>query len=383
MAELRLVAFEPSENKAERKKFIDLAWALNKSDPAWVPPLRVSVEDNLATQKNPFYKHARISCWNAYRSSGEHVGRIAAVVDDRHNEFHQEKTGFWGFFECVNDPIVSRELFDIAETWLKEQGMKVARGPANPSMNHECGLVINAFEHAPYVMMTHNPAYYVDLVEKQNYLKAKDLFAFDMNPNEFDPRVKRIAAKVKEKGRVQIRPINMKNFQAEVQIIREIYNSAWEKNWGFVPMDEAEFKHLAKQLKSVIWPEFCQLGFVDGKPIGFSLSLPDLNQVLTGIPNGRLLPFSIFKLLSGMRPKAGKINRVRVITLGVVPEMRASGLASVFYVEAYEQAVKMKMTGQSEMSWILEDNKEMISAITAFAKKPPYKTFRLYDKALS
>jgi hypothetical protein len=379
---LNLISFEPSENKAERKRFIDLAWKINAADPAWVPPLRLSVEDNLDTRKNPFYKHARIRCWNAYRAGGEHVGRISAVVDDRHNEFHSERTGFWGFFECVDDPAVATALFAAAEKWLKEQGQKIARGPANPSLNHECGLVVNAFERDPYIMMTHNPAFYVGLVERNGYAKTKDLLAFDMSPEDFDPRVKRIAEKVKTRGKLTIRPISMKNFQAEVQTIREIYNSAWEKNWGFVPMDEAEFKHMAKQLKDVIWPEFCQLGFIDGKPIGFALSLPDINQVLKGIPNGKLLPFGIFKLLSGLKPKAQKIKRVRVITLGVVPEWRASGLASVFYYETYKAAEKLGLNEPSEMSWILEDNRDMVSAIEAFSGRSAYKTFRLYDKTI-
>jgi GNAT superfamily N-acetyltransferase len=381
MSEIKLVAFEPSEDKAERKRFIELAWALNKKDPAWVPPLRMSVEDNLDSRKNPFYKHSKIRCWNAYRGK-EHVGRIAAIVDDRHNEFHNEKTGFWGFFECIDDEAVAKDLFDVAEKWLRDQGMKVARGPANPSLNHECGLVVNAFEREPYFMMTHNPAYYVKLVEKNGYGKAKDLLAFDMTPADFDPRVKRIAEKVKARGKLEIRPINMKKFTQEVGIIKDIYNSAWEKNWGFVPMDDDEFKHMAKQLKDVVWPDFCQLGFINGKPIGFALSLPDINQVLKGIPSGKLLPFGIFKLLSGLRPSAGKIDRVRVITLGVVPEWRASGLASVFYYEAYKAAEKHKLHGPSEMSWILEDNRDMISAIEAFAGRPAYKTFRLYDKAI-
>lgn len=381
MSSLRLVAFEPSENKKERKRFIELQWTLNKKDPAWVAPLRISVEDNLDTRKNPFYKHAKIQCWNAYRGD-EHVGRIAAIVDDRHNEFHGEKTGFWGFFECVNDADVSSELFAVAEKWLKEKGMAVARGPANPSLNHECGMVINSFERSPYFMMTHNPPYYVDLVEKLGYAKAKDLLAFDMNPGDFDHRAFKVAEKVKEKGRVTIRGIDMKHFQRDVQYIRDVYNSAWEKNWGFVPTDEEEFKHLAKQLKDVIWPEFCQIAFIDEKPVGFALSLPDLNQVLKEIPSGRLLPFGIFKLLRGMKPSAKKINRVRVITLGVVPEQRRTGLSAVFYVEAYQQALKMNLMGQSEMSWILEDNKEMIGAIESFAKRKAYKTFRLYDKQL-
>jgi hypothetical protein len=378
---LQLVDFEPSQNKKERKKFIELAWTMNKNDPHWVPPLRISVEDNLNTKGNPFYKHARIRCWNAYET-GEHVGRIAAIVDDRHNEFHNEKTGFWGFFECRNDLATAKELFKVAEKWLKDQGMKLARGPANPSLNHECGLVINAFDRDPYIMMTHNPKYYVELVEKCGYGKVKDLLAFDMTPKDFDPRVKKLAERVQKRNRVEIRNINMKNFQAEVQTIREIYNSAWEKNWGFVPMDEAEFKHMAKQLKDALWPEFCQLAFVDGKPIGFSLSLPDLNQLQKEIPSGKLLPFGIFKLLTGMKPSAKKIRRVRVITLGVVPEYRASGVASVFYHEAFKAAEKLELHEPSEMSWILEDNKDMIASIEAFSGRPAYKTFRLYDKSI-
>lgn len=381
MSDLRLVAFEPSQNKKERKRFIELQWTLNRNDPAWVPPLRISVEDNLDSKKNPFYKHAKIQCWNAYRGS-EHVGRIAAIVDDRHNEFHGEKTGFWGFFECVNDQKVCAELFKAAEQWLKGKGMQTARGPANPSLNHECGMVINSFEREPYFMMTHNPPYYVDLVEKQGYGKVKDLLAFDMNPGDFDHRAFKVAEKVKEKANVTIRGIDMKNFNRDVQFIRDVYNTAWEKNWGFVPTDEDEFKHLAKQLKDVIWPEFCQIAFAGDKPVGFALSLPDLNQVLKEIPSGKLLPFGIFKLLRGMKPKAKKINRVRVITLGVVPEFRRTGLSAVFYVEAYQKALELGLHGQSEMSWILEDNKEMIGAIESFAKRKAYKTYRLYDKTL-
>lgn len=380
MSQIQLVAFAPAENKSERKRFIELAWAINAKDPAWVPPLRLTVEDALDTRKNPFYKHAQIQLWNAYRD-GQHVGRIGAIVDARHNEFHHEQTGFWGFFECINDQEVANALFAKADAWLKEKGMRISRGPANPSLNHECGLVVNAFEESPYVMMTHNPQYYMGLIEKAGYAKAKDLYAFNMTPADFDPRVVRIAEKVKARGKMEVRQINMKRFHEEVQLIREIYNAAWEKNWGFVPMDEEEFRHMAKSMKDVLWPEFCQIGFIAGKPVGFALSLPDINQVLKTIPNGKLLPFGIFKLLSGLKPSAKKINRVRVITLGVVPEWRASGLASVFYYEAYRQAKEMGLWG-GEMSWILEDNRDMIAAIEAFAGKPPYKTFRLYDKSI-
>ena len=379
---ISLVAFEPLENKSERKKFIHLPFEISAKEPGWVPPLKLTVEDALDTKKNPFYKHARIRLWNAYKD-GKHVGRIAACVDDKHNEFHGEKTGFWGFLECTNDAEVSGKLIDAAEDWLKKQGMTLSRGPANPSFNHEVGMLLNNFERDPYIMMTHNPAYLPDLVEKKGYKKAKDLLAFEMEATKsFAERVERLAEKIKQRGKITFRPINMKNFAAEVQLIKDIYNDAWEKNWGFVPMDDAEFAHMAKSLKDVIWPEFCLIAFSGDEPIGFSLSLPDLNQLMKDIPNGKLLPYGIFKILFGVKPSAKKMNRVRVITLGVKKKWRTSGVASVFYLETYRIANKMGLWG-GEASWILEDNREMLSAIEAFAGVSAYKTYRIYDKALT
>lgn len=381
MEKLKLVPFTP-ENKKELKKFIDLAWSLNKNDPAWVPPLRLTVLDSLDTKRNPFYQHAKIQLWNAYRGS-EHVGRIAAIVDEEHNRFHQEKMGFWGFLESVNDSTVTSALFQAAEEWLRAQGMEASRGPANPSLNHECGMLMNGFADAPYVMMTHNLSYYPALAEKSGYTKVKDLLAFNMKaPEKFDERFTRIAERVKKKGSITFRPINMKKFAEDVKIIKDIYNGAWEKNWGFVPMTDAEFEHMAKSMKDVIWPEFCLIAESKGEPVGFSLSLPDINQVLREIPNGKLLPLGIFKLLLGLRPKAGKITRVRVITLGVKKEWRGSGVASVFYYETYKRAVENGLWG-GECSWILEDNKEMVDAVRAFSGVDPYKTYRMYEKSLS
>ncbi len=380
MSAITLVEFHPGKDKKELKRFIDLPWAIYKSDKAWVPPLRLTVVDALDTKKNPFYQHAEITCWNAYRN-GEHVGRIAAIVDQVHNEFHNEKTGFWGFFECIDDQEVTKKLFAVAEAWVKAKGMTIIRGPANPSLNHECGLLINNFARDPYVMMTHNPAYYEKLVENEGHKKVKDLLAFEMPSTHFGERVARIAELVKKKSKMTFRPIDMKNFQKEVGLIQEIYNDAWEKNWGFTPMNDAEFKHMAKSLKDALWPEFCILAFKDGEPVGFSLSLPDINQVLKDIPNGKLLPFGIFKLLSGLNPKKKKINRVRVITLGVKQKYRASGVPSVFYYETYKRAKEMGLWG-GECSWILEDNDQMIAAMNAFSGEPAYKTYRMYDKSL-
>lgn len=378
---IQLVDFSPQENKAELRRFIELAWTINSKDPAWVPPLRMQILDNLDTKKNPFYRHARIRLWNAYRGK-EHLGRIAAIVDDKHNEFHGEKTGFWGFFECVDDAEVAGELFQAAENWCKRQGMQLIRGPASPSLNHECGMLLNKFDRAPYVMMTHNLDYYPALVEGAGHQKGKDLLAFEMAANQgFPERVVKLAERVKKRNSLTLRPLDKKNFWRDIAIIQEIYNSAWEKNWGFVPMDPEEFKHTAKGMKDIVWPEFVLIAEANGEPVGFSVSLPDINQILVDIPDGKLLPFGFLKLLTGLSPKKKKINRVRVITLGVKEKYRASGVASVFYYETYRVANEMGLAG-GEMSWILEDNDQMLSAIQVFAGVPPYKTYRLYDKLL-
>lgn len=381
MEKITLVAFTPAENKKELKKFVELPWDIYKNDPAWVPPLRLTVLDSLDTKKNPFYKHAEIQCWNAYQD-GKVVGRIAGIVDQRHNEFHNEQICFWGFYECVNDAAVSTLLFEAVEKWGKSRNMKEMRGPANPSFNHEAGLQVTAFDRSPYIMMVHNKDYYQNLVEKAQYTKVKDLLAFEVEvPDHFDPRVVGLAEKVKQKGGFTFRKLDVKNFDREIALIQEIYNDAWEKNWGFVPMDDAEFKHMAKSLKDVIWPEFCLIAEMGGKPIGFSLSLPDINQVLKEIPSGKLLPFGIFKLLSGLNPKKKKITQLRVITLGVKQAFRATGVGSVFYYESYKAAAALGVK-RSECSWILEDNTQMLSAINAFSGAPAYKTYRVYGKQL-
>lgn len=381
MSQLKLVDFVPHENKTELKRFIELAWTLNKDDPHWVAPLRVQVKDTLDTRKNPFYQHAEIRCWNAYRD-GVHVGRIAAIVDKNHNDMHKDKLGFFGFFEAINDKEVAKELMSVAEAWVKARGMDSIRGPVNPSLNHEAGLLITGFDREPYVMMTHNPAYYQGLIEGLGYGKAKDLLAFEMPTSQpFPERISTMAQKVLDKAHIKFRPINMKNFKEDVKIIKEIYNDAWEHNWGFVPMNDAEFDHMAKSLKDAIWPDFCLIAESQGNPIGFSLALPDINQVLKSNPSGRLLPFGIFKLLVGLNPKKKRITQVRVITLGVKKAFRASGVASTFYLESYRRA-KIQGLVRGEMSWILEDNEQMLSAINAFYGKPAYKTYRIYDKAL-
>ena len=381
---IELKQFHPAGDKAELKRFVSLPFALHAQDPVWVPPLRLQVRDDLDTKKNPFYKHAEIALWNVYQD-GKHVGRIAAVHDERHNEFHGDNLGFFGFFECIDDPSVAQRLFDAAESWVKKRGLSAIRGPANPSFNHPCGLQVSAFEREPYVMMPQNPPYYAGLLERLGYLKVKDLLAYEMQSElgggGFPERMVKLADRVNRRNKIVYRPINMKRFKQDIQAIKDIYNSAWEKNWGFVPMDDAEFDHMAKSMKDVIWPEFCLIAEIEGEPIAFSVTLPDINQVLKTIPNGKLLPFGIFKLLLGIRPVKGKVTQARVITLGVKEKYRPTGVASLLFYETYRRSPALGVL-RGEMSWILEDNVAMRGAAEMMGGGPAYKTYRVFEKSL-
>lgn len=379
---LEIRSFSPVSDQQELKRFVDLPWQIYRGSASWVPPLRLQILDDLDVKKNPFYQHAEIQLFNAYEN-GRHLGRIAAIDDARHNQFHEENLGFFGFFESIDRSDVSAALFRAAEAWLRARGREACRGPANPSLNHTCGLQISHFNDSPFIMMPCNHAYYSQHLEQQGYAKIKDLVCFEVFADRpFPPLMVKLAERVNRRNRVTYRSINMKDFPAEVKRIREIYNVAWEKNWGFVPMDDAEFDHLAKGLKDVIWPEMCLVAEVDGEAIGFSITLPDLNQVLKRIPSGRLLPTGIFKLLYGLRPKAGWIDRARVITLGVRPEYRTSGVANVLFYETYRRAPSQGIK-MGEVSWVLEDNLNMVNAAQLMAgTSEPSKRYRLYQKSL-
>lgn len=379
---IELRKFHPADDRRALSQFVALPFKLFGDDPKWVPPLRLQVLEDLDTRKNPFYRHADICLWNAFRD-GEHVGRIAAVHDQRHNEFHEENTGFFGFFECIDDQEVANALFNEAGDWCRNRGLNNVRGPANPSFNHTVGLQVSAYDRKPYIMMTQNPPYYEKLVENYGFGKAKDLMAFEMMHRDgFPPRMLKLADRLKKKNKVTFRYIDMKHFDEEVKIIRDIYNAAWEKNWGFVPMDDDEFDHMAKSLKDVIWKEFCIIAEREGEPIGFALSLPDINQILVKNRNGRLIPTGLFRLLFGLRPKKkGSVNRVRVATLGVKPQYRTTGVANLLCLETFHSAPKMGVEG-GELSWVLEDNKDMMNAAELMSGVGPYKRYRVYDKPL-
>jgi GNAT superfamily N-acetyltransferase len=310
------------------------------------------------------------------KKNGRTVGRIAGIVNYNHIEFYQEKAGFFGFFECIKDYDVAKALLDTVREWLQAKGMEIMRGPANFSSNEEWGFLLEGFDSPPVIMMSYNPPYYLEFMERYGLVKAKDLYAYFIDESLPTPeRVVKIAENIKRKVGIKIRKVNLKDFGNEVQRIKDIYNSAWSKNWGFIPMTDEEFDHLAKSMKQIIDPHRVFIAEVENKPAGFSLALPDFNQVLVRL-NGRLFPFGILKLLWHTKIK-NKIDGVRIITMGVVPEFQKRGIDTVFYVETYNVGVKRGYKW-AEMSWVLEDN-IMMNRVLKLLGARLYKKYRIYE----
>jgi GNAT superfamily N-acetyltransferase len=326
-------------------------------------------------QKNPFYKHADAEFFLA-ACNGEVVGRIGAIVNYNHNKEHNENIGFFGFFECINDQSVANALFDKAKEYLVSHDVKAIRGPVNPSINDEVGLLIEGFDLSPTILMTYNPPYYIGLIEKYGFQKVKDLYAYDLNQDEvYSEKFNRVAELVKKRDSLTFRSLNMKDFDNEVKLVKKIYNGAWVYNWGAVPMTDEEFDALAADLKPVVVPDLVIIAEKQGGPIGFALSLPDINVALKYNKSGMLLTG-----LYHMYTKKKLIKRVRIIVLGVLPEYKSTGAASVLF---YETAVRARSLGYyyGEASWILEDNVMMNRAAETMNAKI-YKKYRLYELPL-
>lgn len=362
----------PVLTASDEKKFIDFFYAVYKDDPNFVPPLRMDRKKLIDKKKNPFYTHSQMELYLAERD-GKVVGRIGAIVNDNHNKEHNDKVGFFGFFECINDQEVANALFDTAKKYLQSKGMNAMRGPANPSVNDEYGMLIEGFDSPPVVLMTYNPPYYTTLCETYGLKKEKDLYAYLLNQDTvYTDKFNRANEIVKKRNSLTFRSINMKDFDNEVRRIREIYNGAWQYNWGAVPMTKEEFESLAADLKMVVEPDLVIIAESKGKMIGFGLSLPDINIPLKYNKNGGLLG-GLWHLYT----KKKKINLCRIIVLGVLPEYQKTGAAGVLF---YETAVRAKKLGYKygEASWILEDNVMMNRAAETMQGKL-YKKYRIYQ----
>jgi hypothetical protein len=369
-----------SRRRADLSRFFDVAEGIYAGDPNWIPPLRSDVA-KVFQDENPFFRHGEMQLF-ASRRGGKDVGRIAAILDRSHNSFHAEKTAFFGFFESADDPDVAAKLFDAASVWGRERKMKVLRGPTNPTLNDEAGLLVDGFDSPPVLMTTYNPRYYIPLIEGQGLRKAKDLLAywFPLEEKPLD-RLSRVAERFrKRETEILVRNVSKGGLATDLPKIREVYNEAWEKNWGFVPMTSEEMDFMAKRLKPLLVEELLWLAEAkrsDGsfEPIAFMLMLPDYNRAIAPT-GGRLLPFGWLKFILAVR----KIKTVRVVTLGIKRPYRLRGIQSIMMADSLRFLLKKGYTG-AEVSWLLEDNEPVIGAVKLWGGRL-YKTYRIYEKAL-
>lgn len=369
------ITVRPVVTKADEKKFIKFQWVPYRGNPYWVPPLLMDRRKLIDRKNNPFYRHAVTELFLAERE-GKVVGRIGAIVNDNHNKEHSENIGFFGFFECVDDQAVANALLDTARGWLRQKGVTAMRGPASPSVNDEYGLLIEGFDRLPAVLMTYNPPYYQKLLETYGLAKAQDLVAYYLHSDKvFNEKFSRIADIVKRKADLKIRQLDMKRFDEEVKLIRDLYARGWSRNWGEVPMTEEEFNYVAKDLKAIVDPRLVIIAESKGKPVGFGMTLPDLNQILVHNKRGWLIPAIIRMLLFKK-----KMDRVRIIILGVIPEYANTGIGGALFYETGRRCVENGYP-HGEASWVNEDN-VMMNRGAELMQGIVDKRYRVYQMAL-
>ena len=354
--------------------FINFPFDLYKNDPYWVGELKADTR-RLIRKDNPFWKGGGRALFMAYQDD-KPVGRIMALVNAAHNDYYHDKLGFFGFFDCINDEQVSAALFKAAENWLRAQGMSAVRGPANPSSNHSYGLLVDSFDTMPAIMMPYNHPYYVTLIEKAGFQKAKDLLAFYRHhKDEFSERFLKVCARCERHQQVTLRRLNLKDVPKEAEIIRQIYNAAWAKNWGFVPLGKEEMAEIVAELKPILRIEGTCVLEVEGKPAGFYICIPNMNYVLKELRGSLKNPWRIAKALWAWK----HIKNARLIMLGVLPEYRQRGIDLILIKHVVDKTIDV--WDDAELSWVLEDNVGMIRGIEECGCHP-YKRYRVYQKDL-
>ena len=375
------VTIRPVSSKKDRKAFVDFAWEVYKDDPAWVPPLKDEVHGLITPGKNPWFEHARAQLWLAERD-GKVVGRISAQVDDLVQEHMGPGTGQWGMFEVL-DGEAAEALIATAEQWLRDQDMTRALGPISLSIWDEPGLEIEGFAEAPTAMMGHHKPEYRGWIEAAGYEKAKDLLTYELDITHWDdPMIDRLIAMGERNPKIRIRMVDKSKFKEEARLILNLLNDAWSSNWGYVPLTEAEINYAGKKLKPIIFNELVRVAEVDGEPVAFMLTIPDINE-LTKDLNGELFPFNFIKLLWRLRKP--RTRRLRVPLMGVAKKLHHTRLASqlAFMMIEYTRRDAVSDFGASvgEFGWILEDNKGMLS-IAQLPGAAVNHRYRIYEKAL-
>ena len=378
---MRVPDIEISEvsSHRDRNAFIKFPWRIYANDPVWVPPLIIERKTFLNRHRHPFYGHGDAALFFA-RQKGEIVGRIMASDDPNYNSLHQSNVGCFGLFECIDDRAVAATLFQAAAGWLRKKGRTEMMGPIDYSTNYVCGLLIDGFQFPPTILTAHNPPYYRELIESCGFTKAKDWYAWWFaDPAKAVTRLRRLAERFRRRWPVTIRPGNLRNIGEESRRLRQIYNQAWEKNWGFVPFTEAEFEFMTKEMKPLLVPEFTWIAEIGDEPIGFTLCLPDINVALRHV-NGRLtrfgFPIGLINLLYHKR----RVQKGRLIALGVVEKYRRAGIAEMLVLRVMEETmIKRGITG--ELSMTLEDNFMLNRFLEAIGAEK-YKTYRIYRRTL-
>ena len=364
------------ETRQDLDRFIRLPWKIYKDQSCWVPPLIQERKTFLNPDINPFFEHAEVDLFLAMDDNSSPVGRIALIHDRNYQEIHSESVGMFGMFESVDDSNLSRFLLDKAYQWCEERRYTRLMGPMNFSTNHECGLLIEGFDSPTMFGIPYNPEYYGKHFEAWGLRKAKDLVALRLDLIKIPDYLMRTVAKLKKRDHFNVRPLDMGRFEEEVSILWDIYNSAWSMNWGFVPMTRKEFEFSVKKMKPIIHPEFCLIAEVKGEPAGFSLAIPDVNQVLKGM-DGSLFPFGWARFLWNKN----KIDAYRVLTLGVKKKFRRLGIDAWFYYETYRLFLEKKVQW-CEMSWLLEDNKSILEPMYRIGGTI-YKKHRIYERLIT
>lgn len=365
--------------RKDRDAFIKFPWKIYESDPAWVPPLLIERKEFLDRKKHPFYLHGDAALFLA-RRAGEIVGRIMASDDPNYNAVHQSNIGCFGLFESIDDAEVANALFRAAGDWLRAKGRNEIMGPIDYSTNYVCGLLVEGFQHPPTLLTSHNPPYYSALIETCGFEKVKELYAWWFaEPANAAARLRRLAAAFRRRNPVTIRKGNLKNIREESRRLREIYNEAWEKNWGFVPFTEKEIEFMTHELKPIVVPEFTLIAEIADEPVGFILCVPDINVALRQI-DGRLTKFGLPIGLAKLLYYKSRTRTARLIALGVKPKYRRAGIAEMLVLQIIEDAmIKRGFTG--ELSLTLEDN-FMINRFLAAIGAAKYKTYRIYRRSL-
>lgn len=370
----------PVTTKGQLKAFIKLPWKIYKNDPHWVPPLLMEENNRFDPRKNPVFEHLQAQYYLAYRGD-EVVGRISAQVDHLHNQTHDEKCGFFGCFECIDDELVAHALLDAAWNWLKTKNLNCMRGPFTLNINEESGLLIEGFDTDPYILMAHHQPYYLKLLESFGLKKTKDLLSWKYDAKRPVPEpAQQISDVVAAYPGLKIREVNKKNLAHDTQIIMDIFNEAWSKNWGFVPLTAAEIGKAVKDFQLILEPKLALIAEVNGEPAAISLALPNINEAIKDL-NGKLFPFGLIKLL--YRLKTNKIKHARQIILGVRKKFRGDilgGLSVLLYSMMHRNGASIGIEG-GECSWTLEDNEKINMGISLMGGEV-YKKYRILEMGI-